>query len=78
MINCADFLNEIGNYLEGDIAPAVRQQLEQHLAHCRQCSVVVDSTRKTLRIVTESDSFELPGVELKPLTREIMERIRSR
>ena len=78
MISCADFLAEIGSYLEGDAAAEVRVQLERHLSHCRTCTVLVDSTKKTMRVVTESDSFELPGEALKPIAESIMGRIRNR
>ena len=77
MISCADFMAEIGNYLDGDAAAEVRLQLEQHLAHCATCQVVVDSSRKTIRIVTESGSFDLPDPLLKPIAKEIMNRIRE-
>jgi anti-sigma factor RsiW len=77
MINCADFITEIGNYLDGDVAAEVRRQLEHHLAHCTSCQVVLDSTRKTIRIVTDSGSFDLPEEAAKPITAEIMTRIRS-
>ena len=77
MISCADFMAEIGNYLEGDVAAEVRLQLEHHLAHCQTCQVVVDSTRKTLKIVTDSGAFDLPEAAFKPITENIMARIRS-
>jgi hypothetical protein len=68
---------EIGNYLDGDAAAEVLLQLEQHLAHCATCQVVVDSSRKTIRIVTESGSFDLPDPVLKPVAKEIMSKIRE-
>jgi hypothetical protein len=68
---------EIGNYLEGDAAVEVRLQLEQHLSHCATCQVVVDSSRKTIQIVTDSGSFDLPEPLLKPIAREIMSKIRK-
>ncbi len=77
MINCSDFMTEIGNYLEGDVAAEVRQQLENHLSHCQTCQVLYDSTRKTLKIVTDSGSFDLPDAALKPITAKIMARIRN-
>ena len=77
MISCADFMAEIGNYLEGDAAAEVRLQLEQHLSHCARCQVVVDSSRKTIQIVTDSGSFDLPEPLLKPIAREIMTKIRK-
>jgi anti-sigma factor RsiW len=68
---------EIGNYLEGEVAAEVRLQLENHLAHCQTCHVVLDSARKTIKVVTESGSFDLPDAAAKAIAARIMARIRS-
>jgi hypothetical protein len=77
MITCADFMAELGNYMDESVADEVRQQLENHLSHCQTCQVIVDSTRKTVRIVTDSGSFDLPDTVLKPIAEEIMAKIRG-
>lgn len=77
MISCADFMAEIGNYLDGEVAAEIRQRLENHLAHCDTCQVVCDSARKTLRIVTDSGSFDLSEAAFEPIAQEIMAKIRS-
>ena len=77
MISCSDFLTEIGNYLEGDVAAEVRAMLEEHLAHCQTCTVLVDSTRMTVKIMTECGSFDLPEHALRPIAARIMSKIRS-
>jgi len=59
MFSCEDVLAELSNYIDNDLAEAHRKQIEEHMVHCRTCRAVYDSTRKTLRIVTESSSFEL-------------------
>jgi hypothetical protein len=69
---------EIGNYLEGDVAAEVRVQLEHHLSHCQTCTVLVDSSRKTLKIVTDAGSFDLPEATFRPIAERIMARIRSK
>ena len=72
MITCADFIAELGNYMDENVADEVRIQLENHLAHCQTCQVIVDSTRKTVRIVTDSGSFDLPdAVKPAPLSVEL-------
>ena len=78
MISCADFMAAIGDYLEGDVAAEVRLQLEAHLSHCGTCQVVYDSTRKTVRVLTDSGSFDLPEAAAKPITASIMAQIRSK
>jgi predicted anti-sigma-YlaC factor YlaD len=77
MITCDEFMAELGNYLEGDAAAEIRQQLEHHLSHCQTCQVVYDSTLKTVKIVTDSGSFDLPEVAARPIRDEIMARIRK-
>lgn len=77
MISCQDFIDELGSLLDDEIASEIREQLQAHLAHCNTCQVLYDSTRKTLRIVTESGSFEYPEPIAEPLVSKVMNRIRS-
>jgi hypothetical protein len=77
MIRCDEFITELGSLLDDEVAVEIRQQLELHLAHCRSCQVLYDSTRKTLRIVTESGSFDYPHPIAEPMVERIMSRIRS-
>jgi anti-sigma factor (TIGR02949 family) len=74
MYNCDDVMAELANYLDDQVAVEVRKELEAHLAHCRTCQALYDSARKTLTIVTESGSFELP----EHISSRILERIMSR
>lgn len=77
MITCQDFITELGNLLDHELAAEIREQLEAHLAECNTCQVLYDSTRKTLRIVTDSGSFEYPEPISEPLVNKIMERVRA-
>jgi predicted anti-sigma-YlaC factor YlaD len=64
-------LQELANYLDDDCAQAVRREIEEHLRRCHPCQVVVDTTRKTIRIVACSETFELPA----SLSEKIMAKI---
>jgi predicted anti-sigma-YlaC factor YlaD len=77
MISCTDFLNDMSNYLDGEVAAEVRAQLEAHLSHCQSCNVVIDSTRKTIQIVADSQCFDLPEHVIQPITERIFARIKS-
>ncbi|MFN7922053.1 MAG: zf-HC2 domain-containing protein [Bryobacteraceae bacterium] len=76
-IRCNDFIDELGNLLEDDVSPELRSHLEAHLAECKACSVVYDTTQKTITIVTDSESFDLPLGEWKAATGDIMAKIRK-
>jgi predicted anti-sigma-YlaC factor YlaD len=77
MFSCAEFLSEFGDYLEGCASPEVKVYIEEHLRECKSCQVIIDSTAKTIRIVTESDTFTLPVDQIEPIVDGVMSRIRG-
>jgi hypothetical protein len=78
VFSCDEFLAELGNYADGEVTGELRRQLELHLSACRTCQVIYDSMSKTLRIVTESGSFDLPDCLSDAMVAKIMQQIRSR
>jgi len=77
MITCDEFFAEFGDYLENQVSPEIRQELELHLSQCRACQVLYDSACKTVKIVTESRSFELPQSVSDPIIDRVMARLRT-
>ena len=73
MISCKDLLDELGDYLDEEMAPGLRRELEEHLSDCRPCKVVADSAQRTVKIITGCRSFELPA----KMSAKIMARIRA-
>lgn len=69
MYNCDDVVSALADYVDDELTDDFRRALEQHLGQCRRCQVVYDSTRKTLKILTESESFELPERASERVTR---------
>jgi hypothetical protein len=78
MLTCAEFLTDFGDYLEDAASPEIRAKLQEHLHDCKSCQVIVDSTRKTIRIVTDSGSFTLAADKVEPIVKEVMARIRTK
>jgi anti-sigma factor RsiW len=77
MITCEEFFAEFADYLEGQVSPEVRQELELHLSQCHACHVLYDSSRKTIKLVSESDSFELPEKVFDPIIDRVMSKLRT-
>jgi len=78
MFSCAEFLAEFGDYLDGMANPELRVRLEEHLRECKTCRVIVDSTQKTVKIVTDHDTFTLSTSDVDPMVSQVMVRVRSR
>ncbi len=60
MVNCETVLQELSNFIDHDIDPARRAEIENHLKSCHRCSVLHDSLRKLVVIVADERTFEIP------------------
>ncbi len=60
MVSCEEILKELSEYIDDDLDPAYRQEIEEHLAHCQCCRLLLDSTRKVLIVVGDQRTFEVP------------------
>lgn len=72
-MNCKGVIREISNYLDGEIAPSEKQELEKHLEHCEDCKMVVDQTKLTVNIFCDSEPVELPA-DVKSRLHEALQR----
>jgi anti-sigma factor RsiW len=72
-LNCKGVIREISNYLDGELAPSLKQELEHHLEHCEDCKMVVDQTKLTVDIFCDSEPLELP-VDVKSRLHEALRR----
>jgi hypothetical protein len=77
MITCDEFFAEFGDYLENQVSPEVRQELELHLSQCHACHVLYDSACKTVTIVTDSGSFDLPEGVSDQIVDRVMAKLRT-
>lgn len=60
VLNCKHVWSQISDYIDGTVAPELLQSVEEHLANCRHCAAVLDSTRNILVLVADDRTFELP------------------
>jgi len=58
-LNCKGVIRELSNYIDGDLEPAVKQELERHLEHCEDCTMILDQTKKSIEILCDSKPVQL-------------------
>jgi anti-sigma factor RsiW len=59
-MDCKDVLANLSCYVDGEGSAELRRALEEHIARCRRCQVVFDTTAQMLKIVTDVEPFEVP------------------
>jgi len=52
-LTCEDLVRYLSDYLDGDLDEELSQAARDHLATCENCSVVLDSTQKTILLYQE-------------------------
>ena len=60
MITCEEVLRELSNYLDEELTSQLRAQVQERLRGCLNCTVLVNTTRKTLTLVADNFVSELP------------------
>jgi predicted anti-sigma-YlaC factor YlaD len=60
VLDCRQVLASLSCWLDGDGTAELRAAIERHLARCGRCRVLVDTTRHTLRLLVETEPFEVP------------------
>ena len=57
---CNEVLENLSCYVDGDGSAELREAIAQHMARCRRCRVILDTTERTLKLVIDVDPFEVP------------------
>lgn len=73
---CRKLLVELSNYLDGELDPALRRELELHLKACPECWVLLDTTRKAIQIFRGSEPYPMPE-DVKSRLAEALRRKRA-
>jgi anti-sigma factor (TIGR02949 family) len=61
LLTCDRFLDELSEYLDETVQGELRQELEKHVSECPNCWVMVDTTKKTLKIYRGLEPDPLPN-----------------
>lgn len=60
-IDCKHVWEHISAYIENDVDPELRAEIDRHLETCEICSAVLDSTRNVVILMADARVFELPA-----------------
>ena len=57
-MTCTDFLAKLTDFFDGTVPPELMAEVEHHIAECKHCEVVLDSTTKTINIYRNHELVE--------------------
>jgi anti-sigma factor (TIGR02949 family) len=72
LLSCRQVILELSNFIDNEVDPSLRQDMEQHLATCAHCTAIYDGTRNVLQLVCNEKAFELPEGLSQRLYRKLL------
>lgn len=52
-MECKDLIRYLSDYLDNNLSEELTQAAREHLATCKNCHVVLDSTQQTIKLYRE-------------------------
>ncbi len=57
---CRDMLGNLSDYINGDLEAELCAEIEQHVAGCNNCRIVVDTLKRTVTLYHDHGHEPLP------------------
>ncbi len=73
-MTCRELLGALNEYVDGETRSALCRALQEHLADCHPCQIVVDNIRQTITLYKAEEQFELPSALHQRLSSALRER----
>ncbi len=73
-MTCTDFLAKLTDFFDGVVPPQLMAEVQHHIAECKHCEVVLDSTTKTINIYKNHELYDFPPELEQRLHSSIMAR----
>lgn len=75
MKKCAEYLQDLNDYLDGQLDPTLCAEIEKHVGECPNCKLMIDSLKMTVKLCRESGQCEeLPAEFSERLNQALRER----
>jgi anti-sigma factor RsiW len=70
---CRSLLGSLSEYVDGTLGDELCKEIENHVAECQDCHIVVDTLRKTISLYHQSaaEVSEVPDVVRERLFRTL-------
>jgi len=71
LLTCKEFLQELNDYLDDAVDVELRRHIEAHITECPNCFVILDTTKKTIRVYKGMQPQVLPDAVSSRLNKAV-------
>jgi hypothetical protein len=74
-LDCYAVRRELVNWMEDDLAPELRAQIDLHLQNCGHCIAIYDGAQNVVRLLNDERAIELPADLSRRLYQKLFRQI---
>ncbi|MGB9750968.1 MAG: hypothetical protein C0183_21110 [Roseiflexus castenholzii] len=60
-MTCEELMAHLSSYIDHEMDAALVAEVQEHIAHCRNCRVVLDTTRRLIVLVHDEGQRVIPA-----------------
>jgi hypothetical protein len=60
LLTCKEFLQDLNDFLDETVDQELRRHLEAHVSECPNCFVILDTTKRTIRVYKGMEPQVIP------------------
>lgn len=60
-MTCEELIAHLSNYIDHEMEADLIAEVQEHIAHCRNCRVVLDTTQRLIVLVHEEGQRVIPA-----------------
>lgn len=60
-MKCEELLGVLNDYVDGDVRSGLCKAIQEHLADCKGCQIVIDNIRQTITLYRAGAATPLPA-----------------
>ncbi len=74
MERCDDMIQNLSDYIDGELDPELCSELEVHLKGCKNCRLMLDNLKMTIKLCKDGRCEDLPPELSDKLNKKLAER----
>lgn len=71
MGRCEDLIQNLSDYVDDELDPELCSELEEHLRDCKNCRLMLDTMKMTIKLCKDGECKELPADLNKKLNEQL-------
>lgn len=60
-ISCKEVVQEISNFVDGNVPAELRARMEDHFRGCNHCTAILDGVNNVVGLVGDGKTFDVPS-----------------